>query len=283
MDKVLTKKENQKSIVIMLDLDGVIDGLNDEKAKLFINLLWDFKNLIQVDEIVFFLSSHTYKIEPIKNALDIFNKYLKPAITIGESYYLFGKYNYQIDKKEELYFGYNLNKINMLEKYYLTPNVKWCAIIDDCIKVQDVKKYQMIRPMTLFTPSQDKDNSKLENAMFFSTTTNGFDGALELLNRFKIFLEQYKLDQIFELQQKALFYPSLSELINLLNNKEYDLLLTYLKTFPLDTSFYEKLAKTIESDNLHIHPKYLDKFKEIVEIINQNLKEETGVKINILT
>lgn len=267
-----TINNKKNKIILMLDIDGVLNNLDEKKVQLFFQIINQLRIKFEADEAVIFLSSHVYDADALKPYLDFFNQHLISNITIGKSFYLFGKYDYYSNSNE--YFGitYNLNKTAIFEKEYLNDtsiNIKWFAIIDDYINTNYYKQFKNNKLMTTLRPSQNSCDEKDENIMCHSTITKGFDGVLELLNIYYNEIKNKSIKQIFEEQISFLPYLSSYEISKLLYEKNYNLLIQYLQEDKIDKQYYSLIDNSInlllKENNLPNEIQKLQYIKKLVQ------------------
>lgn len=193
----------EKTILVMLDVRGTLDGMNDNQARHFIQLLTCIKNTFGGEKIKLFFSSHDMGVSGIRNYYQILKNHLTDEIEVDISYYLNGEYDCLHDGVKEYYFGYNMKKVDKLESK-LDENVLWFGLFDDSVNPDYVKKYKEIRPMAVFRPSSSS-SCEDDNMMCYSTKVKGFDGVIEVLEKYVIMLEKLGNQDLLEVQKTALF------------------------------------------------------------------------------
>lgn len=139
-------------IAVMLDLDGTVDCIDDEKAKRFQTQLDLIRQKFASDTAFIAISTHYEDSVKMKKVLDIFARTLLPNIKIGMSFYFGGMYDYEKDLDIPCSFGFNRDKVATFDNYYnetLGRYNKWIAIIDDGIGEDSYIRYQDSHPMLL--------------------------------------------------------------------------------------------------------------------------------------
>jgi len=279
----------EKSILIMLDISGTLDGMTGDNAQYFINLLESIKNTFRVDKIRIFFSSHEMSPSGIRRYYNILKDYLKSDIEVETSYYLNGEYGCIHDEFKEYYFGYNTKKVDKLEQK-LDDSISWFGIFDDSIDPEYVKKYKEIRPMAVFRPSSSSECED-DNIMCYSTKTNGLNGAIEVLEKYILMLKELGNNDLLDIQKQMLFRLDGTTRFILLRKGQYDLLMRYLKETNCDQGDFNNIAWFIIWEMDKAKKQDLIKMREIAEFIlpkldvsyeNNNLaKEKLFEKINI--
>ena len=297
--KTIVKSNNtntyhqNNSIILMLDIEGTLNNINDEKAKKFITIIQSLKIKNNAKNAILCLSTHSSDTKDLKTYLDIIHKQLPQnnSITIGKNFYLQGTYDYQKDIKQYMEARYNHYKTQVFEQYYLKEsnpntqnqisNVSWFAIIDDSIDPEYVKKFQHTRLMNIFRPSQYDFNCKSNNnCMCYNTNTKGFDGVLEMLTEYKRDIQNKSMLERLEEQKKHKFPLTLTDLLDLCRQKKYKEVIEHLKITTL-TSFEIKSIQfhiKLNIENPNLSQEQVKQLKEIVEILKRQEPEPKKVK-----
>lgn len=243
-------------IVVMLDLDGTVDGIDDEKSKVFLKQLDYIRKKFQADTGVISISTHYDNAEKIDSVLDILSRNLLPNIKIGMSFYYGGMYDYEKKLSIPCKMGFNRDKVATFDEYYINVGVttKWMAIIDDSIDEDSYKKYQEILPMLLCKPSQNDKNVLKNNFMRRATTTNGFNGVLEVMDEYTESIRNLSFSQIVDYQRNMMTHLSSFDLVEKIRKRNYAYLERYFKEGYADDSDYEDTLSWILITNNNISP-----------------------------
>lgn len=258
----LQKKEysishQSNSIILMLDMEGTLNNINDEKAKKFMDIIQMLRIKNNANQAILCLSTHSKDTKEMCSYLNILNKNLKPNIKIGKCFYLQGIYDYDRDIKQYINEHYNHYKTQVFEQHYLQNNnalhknttlsnpsdhVSWFAIIDDQADPDYINKFIDSKLMTIFRPSQyDPNCKKSDNCMCYSTTTKGFDGVLEMLTQHQTDIQYKSSLKRLEEQKNYLFPLTYSLLTKMCEKQQYDLILRYLQETKLQPAEYKLL------------------------------------------
>lgn len=241
-------KDNRKRVIaIMLDVQGTIDDIDDEKAKTFMNQLHRLRIKYGANQVLINLSSHMHTANGIVKYLEILHRNLKPNIILDDASYLCGTYNYETGVDEVKEFGYNLRKTEVFEKRYFAKYKILChGIIDDSVSTDYIKKFKDSRPVFIIRASQlsESDLSR-DNMMCYSTLTDGFDGVLECLNAYLTCIKDIPAYNIVEKQSEELIHLSAYEVKTMCISKNYDLIMRYVSERKLDDDDYERVAREL--------------------------------------
>ncbi len=229
-------------IAVMLDLDGTIDGIDDEKASAFIRQLDYLREKFQADEGIISISTHHDNACKIKSVLDIMARNLSSTIKIGMSFYYGGTYDYEKQLDLSCGMGFNRDKVETFDCYYVRdtiPTNKWFAIIDDGIDDSIYLKYQNSHPMLVCKPSQNERSVTKNNFMRRATITKGFDGVLELLEEYIEEIKGLSISQILGMQFDMITHLSCFELVEKIRKRDYRFLERYFKEGYADDDDYD--------------------------------------------
>ena len=199
--KIQEEKESKKNIAIMLDLEGTIDGIDDEKASRLIRQVEEIRRRMDAEEAILMISTHYNNPTKMKKPLEILSRNLVRGVRIGTSFYYGGTYDYNEQQEERKGIGFNFDKIRTFEAYYVKKDNVWFALIDDGLEEDTYKKYQNHHPMLQCRPSQRRKETQNDNFMSLSTTTRGFAGVLELLDRYLESTKKMTKSEILERQR----------------------------------------------------------------------------------
>lgn len=230
------------SIAVMLDLDGTVDSIDNEKAKRFQSQLEIIGQKFQADTIFISISTHYDNTDKMRKILDIFSSNLLPNIEIGMSFYFGGMYDYKRGLDIPCAFGFNGDKIETFDRYYRFPlglGNKWLAIIDDGISNDSYMRYQNSHPMLLALPSSSESSISKNNFMRRATTTNGFDGVLEIMDSYLEDIKDLSPLEILHAQRAMIGHLSSYELTEKIRKREYSFLERYFKEGYADEDDYQ--------------------------------------------
>lgn len=282
--KLLDLEKRKTAIAVMLDIQGTLDNIDDQKANLFIKQLHTLRMKYGTEKIIINLSSNIHSERGLIPFLEILQRNLLPNIILDDATYLFGTYNYESGYKNEIGWGYNLKKIDLFEAKYLDRSeydIIGLGIIDDRADPSYIEKHKDNRPVFTIRPSQkDKESLKYDNLMCYSTETFGFDGVLECLDTYLKRLKDVPADKVVEEQQKELMHLGALEVRTLCIKKKFDLLYRFIKENKLDEEDYERVArelnylikeKNIEKNELNILKKLIEALIPHIEKDNELL------------
>lgn len=273
----LFEGNREKVIVIMLDVQGTIDGIDDEKAETFIKQLHKLRIKYGANKVIINMSSHMHTPNSLIKYLEILHRNLRPNIVLDTATYLFGEYNYETCEDEVKEFGYNLNKTDIFEsKYFSKYNVLCHGIIDDSVSDDYIKRFKNDRPVFIIRPSvkNEQDLSK-DNIMCYSTLTEGFDGVLECLDSYLEHIKDIPAYDIVGKQKVELIHLSAFEVGELCREKNFDLIYKYVFEGKLDYDDYEKVARELTwllKSNLEIFE--LNRIRDIIVALGNHLHKD---------
>ena len=262
--------------IVMLDVDGVLNNLDDTKAHEFMQMINTLRRQLNIDQTIIFLSTHAYDTNAIKQYLNIFNKYIVDGINIGKSFYLFGSYDYKSDAKEELGSFYNYNKTNVFEQNYLDSDVKYFWIIDDTIDPIYSLKYKDSLPMAILKPSQ---RGILRNSSnIYSTNEFAFKGVINLMNRFLLANKDKSLSDLFNDQRNCLLPIEYVNFAEICCHRKYELLKKYLELNTLDDDTYILILNYLLFNQKEAKTDELVIINHLIDTINNKIKNKTLIK-----
>lgn len=212
----MSKKE--KIVAIMLDLQGTLDGLEEENAKIFMHQVECLVDLFKADKAILVLSSHVYTPKPFYKSIDLLEKVHSSKVQLGICNYLNGDYNPETREVRMIEPMYNVNKFQVFSNVYLTnkdveeKNIVFFAVVDDEADITIAKTYQNQLPLFISRPSQINAQKLLEdNFMCYSTYTKGFDGVIETLKKYLENINGLSEEEIFWYQKREDFSLSYFE------------------------------------------------------------------------
>lgn len=243
-------KQSKRVIAIMLDIEGTINGIDNNKTKEFIKLLEKIKKQYNAVKVKICISTHDFTEDRLIALTQIIKPHLTSGIILDKSFYLDGMYDPKTEKIEILEHHYNYQKIDVFERQYLfdvfsNEQVVWFGIIDDNTDESKLQKFKYSYPFAVFRPSQIVPCEN--NAMFYTTGTYGFDGVLELLRNYTTILSKVGTTKLFEQQKNSLVPLNYYIFANCLKYKDYSLILRYLTESTLDINWYILLRNFLET------------------------------------
>lgn len=281
-----TIKNGEKTIAVMLDLDGTCDYIDDEKADIFVKQLNFIRKKFRANYGTISISTHYNNSDKIKTILDIITKHLTPNIKIGLNFYYGGIYDYKINKNIPKERRFNLDKERTFGQYYLydpSINNQWFAIIDDGIEDDTYKKYEKSQPMLLCLPSQSENMITQNNFMRIATMTVGFDGVIECLDNYINSIKKLSSKQIFENQKNMMRHLSSYELIQKIRMEEYAFIEQYFLEGYADLNDYQDALMYIyyklyskDSATTSFTKDHFIHIKNILEILCQHFMEQSN-------
>lgn len=233
-----------KTIAVMLDLEGTIDNIDDDKAKLFMQQLEFIRRKFGAEYGSISLSTHYSDYKEMVKYLEILARNLSKNIKIGLNFYYGGIYDFDKKTVEPREFDYNINKVKTFTEYYVHDMFiqnKWFAIIDDQIKEETYRQFQDNRPMVVCRPSQKETFLKYNNFMNKFTMTKGFDGVLEALQSYIEQIKNLSSIQILETQRNMMVHLASYELVDKLRKGEFQYIERYFKEGFADETDYRDI------------------------------------------
>lgn len=281
----LFKDNRVKVIAIMLDVQGTIDEIDDEKAKTFMKQLHQLRIKYGANQVIINLSSHMHTPDSLIQYLEILHRNLTPHIILDSATYLYGEYKYETGVDDVKGFGYNLKKTELFEnKYFGKYNVLCHGIIDDSVSTEYLNNFKDKRPVFILRPSgRDQQDLKRDNLMCHSTLTEGFDGVLECLDSYLESIKDIPAYDMVRRQSNELVHLSAWEVKELCINKEFDLIFRYVIKGKLDDDDYERVARELgwclERNQLSILQ--LSKVSKIIEALSVYLHKDNEYLLSL--
>lgn len=282
----IDEDERKTAVAIMLDLQDTLDGIDDEKAQIFMEQLNRLRLKYNADKIIINLSSHMNTPNGLISYLEILHRNLKPNIILDDAAYLSGTYNYETGVDDFKGFGYNLRKTSVFEeKYFREYNVVCHGIIDDSVSSDYIKDFKDKKPVFIIRPSllNEEELSK-DNMMCHSTLTEGFLGVLECMDSYLSVIENIPSSDIVKMQSEELIHLSALEVKNSCINKNFDLVLRYVIEGKLDDDDYERVARelvwSLKADSLTTDD--LNKIRGIIEALNNYLDKNNEYLLSLI-
>lgn len=204
----LSEPYSPKILAVMLDIQETCDGIDNNKAKIFIAQLEKIKRKYKAKEIIISVITQEEKTPREQVVLNILSRNLKKGIKIEPREINTDSYNDKIQFFED-------NYIHNIEK-----NTVWFALIDTKIKANIYKKYQYNRAMLVCMPSQEK--TAKYNIMSISTTTPGFTGVLESIDKYIEQVRYFSPFQILDYQRNGTIYFKDTRVPRTPTNQGYD-------------------------------------------------------------
>lgn len=282
----LTPLKFPTEIAVMLDLDGTTDYLDDEKAIQFCNQLDFLRQKFGADTAFISLSTHYEDSIKMKKILAILSDHLLPNIKIGMSFYFGGSYDYENDSDIPHPLGFNMDKVATFDNYYRVPigrGNKWIAILDDGIAEDSYLRYQNGHPMLLGLPSNSERSVSKNNFMRRATTTQGFDGVLEILDSYVEDIKDLSPLEILDTQRNMMMHLSSYELTEKIRKRDYPFLERYFKEGCADEDDYQDTLSWLLLTNSNSCPakEELIAIEKILELIIHHFeknKDEKGLE-----
>lgn len=264
-----------KSIAVMLDLDGTTDFIDKGKAQIFINQLKVLQKKFNADYGTISISTHHRDADEMMDILHLLAKQLPKTLKIGDNFYYGGIYDYnqRLDICKE--YKFNANKVDTFDKHYVSnpsTNNQWFAIIDDNVGENTYMKYQNTHPMLVCRPSQQYYNPKKDCLMNLATSTKGFDGVLELLDRYINLIKDLSPIQILEAQKNMIMHLSSWDLSNKIMDRDYSFIYKYFSEGYADRLDYGDALTMLIFDNKNktITKDEYFALKNILQLFEQN-------------
>ncbi len=229
-------------ITVMLDLDGTVDYLDDERALKFSRRLDYIRKKFEADTAFISISTHYQDCVKIKSELSILERNLLPNIKIGMSFYYGGMYEYETNKDIPCGFLFNSDKVKTFDTYYRSTVGlcnKWIAVIDDSMEEDIYLRYQDNQPMLLGIPSSDEGTVSKNNFMRRASIKRGFDGVLEILDGYLEDIQPLSAQQILHTQRNMMMHLSSYELVEKIRKRDYTFLERYFAEGYADEDDYQ--------------------------------------------
>lgn len=261
--------EKNNSIVVMLDIRGTLDGMTPEKVKYFFALLDNVRLFYNASTIKLFFSSFDKNPDGIRKYFNIMKDYIPNTMEIGNSYYRCGNYDCLNNKEEFISDTYNYDKDALLEENYIDDSVKWFGIFDDKQDSEYVKCFKEVRPMAVFRASlKEKENFSNDNIMCYTTSTFGFDGCIENLEKYLYMLEEHIGEDMVTVQKEALFNFDDEIRYRVLHiTNDFKLLLRYIEADKCSQDDYNYVLRFLAAYVRSASSEELVTINRIVEVI----------------
>ena len=266
-----------KTIAVMLDLDGTTDFIDNEKIRIFLNQLKYLKKKFNADYGTISISTHHRDADEMIDVLNLLAEELPKTIKIGDNFYYGGIYDYNQKLSIPKEHKFNTNKVNTFDTYYVNNqnvNNQWFAIIDDNVGENTYMKYQNNHPMLACRPSQQYYNSKKDCLMNLSTSTKGFDGVLELLDKYIRLIKELSPTQILDAQKNMIMHLSSSDLTNKIMDRDYSFIYRYFSEGYADRLDYGNVLTMLIFDNKNkiITKDEMLELRNILQLFQQNFE-----------
>lgn len=276
------------AIAVMLDIQGTCDGIDNNQVDLFMKQLDFLKNKFEADICYISISTHYRESADIKNILDILSSRLLRGIKIGLSFFKGGTYKYEDDEIVWKDYMFNSNKLKTFEEEYkdsLFLDVKWMAAIDDSFSTDLFSYYKDKYPLLIGRPSQKNYKSYKDNFMSLGTEIDGFMGVLEIMDKYINSIKEMKVEDVFETQKNMMYHLSGSELSNIIRERNFLYLESYLNSGLADeTDFVETLMWIgFSLSHQEASKEELVILKRVFDILNQRfIQNDDQININKL-
>ncbi len=269
-----------KTIAIMLDLDGTCDGIDDEKAEIFIDQVSKLRQQFGGYVTIISISTHYPHSDRIKEVLSVMEPHLVEGVEFGESFYFGGSYDYNQDIDYPRSPNFNINKLETFVDCYVDTDSyfnEWFAIIDDGIGEDVYKKYQDRRPMFLCRPSQNCESSS-NNFMKYDTTTFGFDGVIEGLKTYIESVNDLHMLEVLLKQKNMMRHLSSLEMGEKIRNREYAFVERYLREGYATANDYQGIVDWLNYTDLYQQSPTENERENLKNILDLTEKYFTGEK-----
>lgn len=270
-----------KSIAIMLDLDGTSNRIDVTTAELFMNQVDALRKQFGEEKAYICISTHAHGYEPIKRVMDELNAFAKEGIVLSRSFYYGGMYDYYTDLNFPMGIPFNMNKIETFQKTYIDNedlNVGWFALIDDGIAADVFKSYQFEKAMVALKPGQVSP-PKYNNFMYRSTSTDNFDGVVELMDEYIKDVKDMTRFDIIDKQIAMVTHLSSFEIRTLIRERKFNRLIRYLKSDKTDEDDFECTYNYLIMES-SIEP-FGKCYESIIEEILNILAEKEAFNISV--
>lgn len=265
---------NNRSMAVMLDLDGVSDDIDLAGASIFVRELNILRRKFNAKYCYICISTHAHKKDKIKEVLDILSKYTTKYIVIGESFFYGHTYDYETDTAKFEGSFFNTNKIEIFKKYYLnnfvTNNV-WFMVADDTLNTEIYLKYKDIHPCLFVIPGR----SGQSNFMNIMTNTKGFDGVIESLHEYIQNVKKLNLSSILDSQKNMICHLSSGNLIDKVRHHDIEYLIRYFEEGYADEADYYNVITWLGISNNEL-PDDIESITRLLNIIKGHITEEKG-------
>lgn len=274
------------TIAVMLDLDGTINGINDEKASAFVKQLDYIRQKFKAEEGFISISTHYDNSSKIKENLDILARNLSSTIKIGMSFYYGGTYDYEKNCDTACGMRFNHDKVETFTSYYvhdISQRNSWFAIIDDGIEDDVYLKYQNWHPMVVCRPSQSEECVSKNHFMRRASTEFGFDGVLEAMDSYIESITPLSPIQILDTQRNMIMHLSSFQLIEKIRGRDYAFLERYFLEGYADEEDYQDTLSWLLLTNSNACPSkeeliYLQRILEFMITHFQENENEQGIE-----
>lgn len=276
-------KKNSR-IVIMLDLYGTTNNIDDNKATIFIEQLEKIRKKFWADNGIICISTHEANTKLTRQVLDVISRNIPNTFKIGKCFFFGGVYDYNEDEVELKDFGFNSNKVETFDKYYNSFNInenKWIGIIDDGADENVYKKYQNKQPMLLCRPFQLESEKDNDNFMSLSSTLKGIDGVIACLDTYIKSIEKMTPQMILRKQQEMIYHLSGYELNEKIRNREYEFLVKYFSLGFADFYDYRDTIDLLKLTIFHqdLSKEELENIKKLVILFEKEYQAKKNLDL----
>ncbi len=259
----------------MLDVEGTLNGIDDEKARLFIRSLDVIRKKFQADYGTIAISTHANNAREIKRVIDIFLRNLSDSIKIGTSFFCGGVYDYKENREISRHPRFNFDKVTTFKSYYVNSfgfigtSCVWYAIFDDELEDSLIANVDRDIPVLLAKPSTNSKDVAKNDIMAVSSTSKGFDGVLEIMSTYLKTIHDLTPKDIVQAQKNLMMHLSSYNLTTKIIEKDYIFLKRYFEEGYADEDDYKDALDWLIMTNRNkvCTTKELSNLIELLELI----------------
>ena len=280
-DSIFQHEPNKSNrIVVIFDVQGSLTGLDDEKAKKLNDYLHFLRVKYAVKEVAVSLVSRSHNYSELLNYMEILKRNFGKSIKLDNSHTV----HMTINPDTLTAVGRCAFDNPMIFKSYYNDKItKWIGIFDNSYGTNILSDYKGDQPIVLFRPScKHETDLKYDNAICYSTQTEGIDGVLETLQIYCDKLVNTSANSLTEEQKKCLVHPGSGMIQRLCKNRDYDMLIRYMTETKLFEGDYKIIMNHILSVGEFISQEELIKLREIVTIVQQNMTPKHVLALSLL-
>lgn len=270
----VTVKNTDKSIAVMLDLDGVADNINENTAEIFIEYLNIIRKKFGAKHCFICISTHATDVSLVKSVLDILNYYRTRSIVFGKCFLYGSSYDYVTDKVTLEGPFFNTNKITTFKNYYLNnyiTNNMWFMVADDSLDSDLFKNFKDIHPCLFVKPG----GNGTSNFMSIEPKTKGFDAVIEALEMYISYTKGLDREDILNEQKNMIYQLTNSELIEKVRSNDYEFLIRYFESDYVNEFDYYDVVVWLDITAVYNEQDF-DKVSYLLNILKSHITEEQG-------
>lgn len=235
-------EKKEKTIVMMIDLDGFHTNIDDETAELLVNQMDFIRKKFKANVANICLTTKKQNPHCLDNTLVILSKYLKNKVKFGLHFYQSGIYDYNTQQVEMIkripcfnyytlqnFLDYNVDNPNIENKWFTYVCKGYCSFYEP----YQEKEHPMIE---ILHSTEKKD--AYSNLMFYQTKTKDFLAIVEGLSSYISTIKNLTVEEILEVQKNMVEHLNDFDINCNVRNNRFSFLEWYFKEGYLDGEGY---------------------------------------------